>query len=67
MFLKNMGLAKILLLNILLVVFVVIIILGAFWIYDEYATSHKEAEGMRLEYIESQKTHFHQAFWTSLI
>ncbi|MBW2115988.1 MAG: cache domain-containing protein [Deltaproteobacteria bacterium] len=56
MFLKNMGLAKILLLNILLVVFVVIIILGTLWIYDEYATFHKEAGRMRLEYIESQKT-----------
>ncbi len=56
MFLKNMGLAKVLLLNILLVVFVVIIILGTLWIYDEYATFHKEAGRMRLEYIESQKT-----------
>ena len=56
MFLKNMGLAKILLLNILLVVFVAIIILGTLWIYDEYATFHEEAGRMRLEYIESQKT-----------
>ncbi|MBA7636813.1 Sensor histidine kinase RcsC [subsurface metagenome] len=56
MFLKNMGLAKILLLNILLVVFVVIIILGTLWIYDEYATFNEEAGRMRLEYIESQKT-----------
>ena len=56
MFLKNMGLAKVLFLNILLVVFVVIIIFGTLGVYNEYATFHKEAGRLRLEYIESQKT-----------